>query len=147
MATGLLGSVIGSPTPMPNDTYCPTLKCSVEDYTSLAVCAFCETEEIEFGKDSEHCYYEIQKGLPDNDSWTTLAYGDELSGLLPNETITGHLASHADFKTAVTEAGERAVLMRECFISREGIPAFTLNFRMTPQYEGPNQTGDGMNEI
>jgi hypothetical protein len=133
MVIGLLGSILGPSNPMPNNAYCPTLRCSVEDFTSLAICDFCEIEEINLGKGSEHCYYEIQKGFPKNASLPVWE-GRVMTALLPNETISGPLSLHADFKAAVAKAEEGSVWVRQCTINRDNTDGFQLNLQVTPQY-------------
>jgi hypothetical protein len=127
----MLDAITGQPISLKGNTHCPTLECSLENYTSLAVCAFCESEAVAFGKDSNQCSYDIQKGYRPED------YGQDWytkSQTLTNQSILGPIHSYPDFTKAVYELDDSSILVRSCsVVDAWGYSHVNLTFKVVPR--------------
>ncbi|KAJ8107390.1 hypothetical protein OPT61_g8900 [Boeremia exigua] len=133
--TGILDSISKQPASLPNTTYCPTLECGVEDFTTLAICSFCESEKVDFGKDSDQCSYDIQEGYS-LDRIKDGAYGEPQ--FLTNQSIRGPMSSHSEFSAAVSDAEENSVLLRSCATEIGSDAHINLTFQVTPKHYSPD---------
>jgi hypothetical protein len=123
----MLDAISGQPISLKGNFHCPTLECSLEDYRSLAVCAFCESEEVVLGKDSD-CSYDIQEGYPPANQ--SGQYGDPET--LTHQSILGPIHSYLDFAKAVSELDDSSVLARSCSVDIWGYSHVNLTFEMVP---------------
>ena len=139
----MLSSTFGSPTPMPNNTYCPTLECRINDFTSLAVCPTCESEIVSFDKKNSNCSYGVRKGFRykvNNNTYPAglKPYFDENDSnpdnSSNNDTILtrGPLSTYSDFRKVATQAKEGSVWRKICSMGFENHPPFHLLFGVAP---------------
>jgi hypothetical protein len=128
VTTGMLDAISRQPVSLKGNSHCPTLECSLENYTTLAVCAFCESEEVAFGKDSKQCTYDIQEGYPPADHFGQYGKPETLT----NQSILGPIHSYSDFVKAVYELDDSSVLVRSCSVDVWGYSHANLTFKVVP---------------
>jgi hypothetical protein len=129
MTTGILDAISGQSVSLKENSHCPTLECGLENFTSLAVCAFCESEEVDLGKDSNQCSYDIQEGY--SLANVTSLYGEPET--LTNQSILGPIHSYPDFAKAVYELDDSSILVRSCSVDVWGYTQVSLTFKVVPR--------------
>jgi hypothetical protein len=133
MVIGILNAISKQQIQLQNHTYCPTLKCRVEDFASAAVCTSCESEDISLTRDSQNCSYDVQKKLDQSEPASYLSEEPTSASLLSNQSISGLTGNYSQFRTFVADAEEGSVLVRNCSFESAGGEPLTLRFRVIPE--------------
>jgi hypothetical protein len=132
MTTGILDAMSGKPISLKENSHCPTLECELGDFTSLSVCTFCESEEVELAKDSNQCSYDIHEGWSLGNSTDLTGYG--WPGTLTNQSIIGGPThSYSEFAKAVSELDESNLLVRSCTLDVGSDAHINLTFKVIPR--------------
>ncbi|KAF2014124.1 hypothetical protein BU24DRAFT_462940 [Aaosphaeria arxii CBS 175.79] len=136
LTTGILGSVAGQPSQMPNTTFCPTLECRIPDFVTLGICATCESEDIVLDKNFPNCKYTYQdsRQVPFN----------QTNGKVVNvtETNSTDFSTYLDFKSYIDEHGGEIgpsdlggarTWERTCSFEYPDFPSFNITFTRSDQ--------------
>jgi hypothetical protein len=139
----MLSAALGRSAPVPNNTYCPSLCCHVDDFTSLAVCPLYDSEVIQFDKESKDCSYSVETGL---DQWferagapgkvaylRTSENGPSFDKSRANQGRRGNLSSYAELISIANKTGKGSVLRRICSMKFDKHSAFHLLLRVFPK--------------
>ncbi|KAH7113907.1 hypothetical protein B0J11DRAFT_585100 [Dendryphion nanum] len=113
LTSGILGSVVDQKFNMPNNTGCQTMECRFRDYTSLAVCATCENQDVDLHKDSESCWWGVE------DPTKAASYLQNNFHFFQN---------HSEFRSFALNASRELRWRRNCTIDYPGYPSFKLTF-------------------
>ncbi|KAF2820581.1 hypothetical protein CC86DRAFT_428306 [Ophiobolus disseminans] len=136
----LLSAAIGRPDPMPNNTFCPTLECRVNDFTSLAMCPICDSEVLDFGKNNKYCYYSITKGF-NTINWVA---GYNVSRLITSlektlsnisaatESVHGNFSTFSEFRAVASKSEEGSIWKKTCSLEFDNAPRLDVYVKMEP---------------
>jgi hypothetical protein len=144
MTMGILSAALGKASRMPNNTYCPTSDCSLDDFTTLAVCSTCESASLD--DYSDKCSYtltgpfqyldDFEEGETERNTELNLT----MLALLHKGRHVSFRNKYADFERMVDEVEEGSVWDKVCPLGLDRVrdPAGTLQFTITPQHWIPD---------
>ncbi|KAF2651891.1 hypothetical protein K491DRAFT_719390 [Lophiostoma macrostomum CBS 122681] len=139
---GVNGLIDGRSDILRDDGECPTNECRLPDYESLAMCATCQTEELNLDATPEGCLVNLTLAY-DNDS---IKYGDFRN--ISWQEFSAHYKNYtASVPAAISEDPGSVNISAKCVLRREdGLPAtFTFIKVRDLFYTALDLNEDGLN--